>query len=65
MRRHVKKAPAPPSSQPNVGLPMKKNAWQPQIIPPYRVDLPLARTTSEQIAVPASINGRSMVSGRL
>lgn len=41
-----------------------RNTWQPQVIVPYRVDLTLKKSTEEEVAVPASINGRSLSNGR-
>ncbi|ASP82377.1 hypothetical protein CN153_30030 [Sinorhizobium meliloti] len=42
-----------------------RNTWQPQVIVPYRVDLTLKKSTADEVAVPASINGRSLIDGRL
>ncbi|NRP21889.1 hypothetical protein LPJGGPFB_05148 [Ensifer adhaerens] len=36
-----------------------------QIVPPHRVDLNLPKSPAEEIAVPASINGRSLINGKL
>lgn len=36
---------------------------KPQVIAPYRVDLP--RRDKQPIAVPCDINGRSLIDGRL
>jgi hypothetical protein len=35
-----------------------------QVLMPEEVDLPLPRETAEQIAVPASINGRDLSQGQ-
>jgi hypothetical protein len=42
----------------------RKNRPEPQVIVPQVVDLALPKTTVEEIAVPASINGRSLADGR-
>ncbi|THK39349.1 hypothetical protein EHS39_03735 [Ensifer sp. MPMI2T] len=42
----------------------QRNTWQPQVIVPYRVDLTLKKPADEEVRVPASINGRSLVNGR-
>ena len=43
----------------------KRNAWEPQIIVPHQVDLPLERPDTQQVVVPACTNGRSLANGRL
>ncbi len=43
---------------------LRRNAWEPQVVVPHRVDLPLAKENAEEVAVPASINGRSLAGGR-
>lgn len=42
----------------------RRNAWEPQVIVPHQVDLPLSRPDHEEVAVPAAPNGRSLASGR-
>ncbi|MFB2553531.1 hypothetical protein [Ensifer soli] len=44
--------------------PKRRNAFEPQVMAPHQVDLPLKKTPLEEIAVPASINGRSLAEGR-
>lgn len=44
--------------------PAKRNLWEPQIVPPQKVDMPRPKETIEEVAVPASINGRSLADGR-
>ncbi len=65
MRHRLKKRPrfARPPENPDAKK-SGRNAWQPQVIVPYRVDLTLKKSTAEEVAVPASINGRSLVDGR-
>ncbi|PND18893.1 hypothetical protein CN934_25270 [Ensifer sp. MMN_5] len=41
-----------------------RNTWQPQVIGPYRVDLTPKKSTADEVAIPASINGRSLIDGR-
>ncbi|WP_234186262.1 MULTISPECIES: hypothetical protein [unclassified Shinella] len=43
----------------------RRNAWEPQVVVPHQVDLPLARPERDEVAVPAAPNGRSLVNGRL
>ncbi len=43
----------------------RRNSWEPQVIVPQQVDLPLIRTDRDEVAVPAAPNGRSLVNGRL
>lgn len=42
--------------------PPKPSNRKPQVIAPYRVDLP---RQDKQVAIPADINGRSLIDGRL
>ena len=42
----------------------RKNRPEPQVMVPQVVDLALPKTTHQEIAVPASINGRSLADGR-
>ena len=42
----------------------RKNRPEPQVMVPQVVDLALPKTTGQEIAVPASINGRSLADGR-
>lgn len=48
-------------SRPPQSVPVPDNA---QVLSPEDVDLPMPRDTAEQIAVPASINGRDLSEGR-
>jgi hypothetical protein len=50
-----------PSNRPAQQAATPENA---QILSPEEVDIPLPRETVEQIAVPASINGRDLSQGQ-
>ena len=43
----------------------RRNSWEPQVIVPQQVDLPLNRPDNQEIVVPAAANGRSLLNGRL
>jgi hypothetical protein len=43
----------------------RRNSWEPQVIVPQQVDLPLNRPDNHEVVVPAAANGRSLVNGRL
>ena len=43
----------------------RRNAWEPQVIVPQQVDLPLNRTDRDDVVIAAAPNGRSLVNGRL
>jgi hypothetical protein len=45
-------------------LRQRENRPEPQVMVPQVVDLTLPKTTVEEIAVPASVNGRSLADGR-
>lgn len=45
-------------------LPQRKNRPEPKVMVPQVVDLALPKTTRQEIAVPASISGRSLADGR-
>ena len=42
----------------------RRNSWEPQVIVPQEVDLPLNRQDNDEVIVPAAANGRSLVNGR-
>lgn len=42
----------------------RRNAWEPQVIVPHQVDLPLIQPEKDEVVVPAMPNGRSLVNGR-
>jgi len=54
-----------PDAAPDTSTRKRRNSWEPQVIVPHQVDLPLPRTEREEVAVPATPNGRSLVNGRL
>jgi hypothetical protein len=43
----------------------RRNAWEPQVIIPHQVDVPLSQPNRDEVVVPATPNGRSLVNGRL
>jgi hypothetical protein len=43
----------------------RRNSWEPQVIVPHRVDLPLDQAGHRNVAVPATANGVSLLSNRL
>lgn len=42
----------------------RRNSWEPQVIVPQQVDLPLTAPDRNEVVVPAAANGRSLVNGR-
>lgn len=42
----------------------RKNAQEPQVLVPQKVDLPLPTSPLDEVRVPASIDGRSLSNGR-
>lgn len=62
---HLDSFPIDPSKQ-AMGAAQKADATgvEPHVLTPEAVDIPLPRLTSEQIAVPASINGRDLSEGQ-
>lgn len=64
--RQKKNPPArKPAIAPASALSKRRNSWEPQVIVPQQVDLPLPRQDRDEVAVPAAPNGRSLVDGRL
>lgn len=53
------------ASEPDTRTRRRRNAWEPQVIVPQQVDLPLTDSRPEEVAVPAAPNGRSLIDGRL
>ena len=39
----------------------RRNAWEPQVMPPQTVDLPLRDVDDADISVPATISGQSLL----
>lgn len=65
--RQKKKLPArkPAASAPSQTRQTRnRNAWEPQVVVPHQVDLPLPREEREEVVVPAAPNGRSLADGR-
>ena len=60
----VRKPATPPEAAAH-GARKRRNSWEPQVVVPHRVDLPLHRPEHEDVALPAGPNGRSLVNGRL
>ena len=65
MRQKKKPLARKPATTPHVEQARKRrNAWEPQVIVPHQVDLPLVRAEKDEVVVPAMPNGRSLVNGR-
>ncbi|MEW9612362.1 hypothetical protein AB3G45_00510 [Shinella sp. S4-D37] len=67
MRQKKKPLARKPAATPDADLrniAKRRNSWDPQVIVPQQVDLPLRRQDHEEVAVPAAPNGRSLVNGR-
>ena len=54
-----------PAVAPETVTRRSRNSWEPQVIVPQQVDLPLERQTRDEVVVPAAPNGRSLANGRL
>lgn len=65
MRQKKKPPDRRPADTPNADTCKRRNSWDPQIIVPHQVDLPLNQAARDEVAVPAAPNGRSLVNGRL
>lgn len=39
----------------------RKNAWDPQVMPPQKVDLPLRKEMEADVAVPTTLSGQSLL----
>lgn len=67
MRLRFKRLPPRPPKPEYFGPPThgKNKIHDAQVEPPDRVDLPLPKSPADEIAVPASINGRSLIDGKL
>lgn len=67
MRQKKKPVPRKPAVTPDADLRnarKRRNSWEPQVIVPQQVDLPLKRADLDDVVVPAAPNGRSLVNGR-
>lgn len=66
VRQKKKPLPRKPASQsPAEAQPRRRNRWEPQVIVPQQVDLPLDQPDKDEVAVPAAPTGRSLANGRL
>lgn len=68
MRQKKKPIARKPAAHTDVDAPprnKRRNAWDPQIIVPHQVDLPLGPGHRDEVVVPAAANGRSLANGRL
>ena len=61
-KKPLARKPLPPT---DAGIRKRRNAWEPQVIVPQQVDLPLELDRRDKVAVPAAVNGRSLADGRL
>lgn len=59
-QRPVKRG-APLASEADNPARRRRNAWEPQVMPPQTVDLPLRDGDDADIAVPATISGQSLL----
>ncbi|UDF28089.1 UNVERIFIED_ORG: hypothetical protein LHK14_11235 [Roseateles sp. XES5] len=65
MRQKKKPLARKPASTPHGEQARKRrNAWEPQVVVPHQVDLPLIQPEKDEVVVPAMPNGRSLVNGR-
>jgi hypothetical protein len=64
-KKPLARKPAVPSDTELRNARKRRNSWEPQVIVPQQVDLPLVRSDHEEVAVPAAPNGRSLINGRL
>ena len=62
-KRPVKRG-APLASEADNSDRSRRNVWEPQVMPPQTVDLPLREDSNAEIAVPATISGQSLLDTR-
>ena len=62
-KRPVKRG-APLASEADNPVRRRRNVWEPQVMPPQTVDLPLREDSNADIAVPAAISGQSLLDTR-
>ena len=55
---------APLASEADNPARRRRNVWEPQVMPPQTVDLPLRDGDDVEIAVPAAISGQSLLDTR-
>lgn len=68
MRQKKKPLARKPAATPDESLRnsrKRRNSWEPQVIVPQQVDLPLTGPGHDEVVVPAAPNGRSLINGRL
>lgn len=65
MRQKKKPLDRKPAATPDDDLRKRRNSWEPQVIVPQQVDLPLRQPDRDEVIVPAAPNGRSLINGRL
>ncbi|WP_314093317.1 hypothetical protein [Shinella sp. M31] len=63
-KKPLARKPAPHTDADTSHRSKRRNSWEPQVIVPHQVDLPLDQGRDE-IAVPAAVHGRSLSNGRL
>ena len=63
-KKTLARKPAPQTDPETSHRSKRRNSWEPQIIVPHQVDLPLDQRRDE-VAVPAAVHGRSLSNGRL
>lgn len=64
MRQKLKRAAPRPTNAGTQEARRRRNSAEAQVIVPQQVDLPLPTPPSEEIKVPASVDGRSLSNGR-
>lgn len=67
MRQKKKLLARKPAVTPDIAprnAPKRRNSWEPQVIVPHQVDLPLRQPGRDEVAVPSAPNGRSLLNGR-
>ena len=68
MRQKKKPLARKPAATPDADLRntrKRRNSWEPQVIVPQQVDLPLRQSDRDEVVVPVAPNGRSLINGRL
>lgn len=63
-KKPLARKPAPQTDTETGHRAKRRNSWDPQVIVPHQVDLPLGQGRDE-IAVPSAVHGRSLSNGRL
>nr|WP_298095167.1 hypothetical protein [uncultured Shinella sp.] len=63
-KKPLARKPAPHTDAETSQRSKRRNSWEPQVIVPHQVDLPLDQGRDE-VTVPAAVHGRSLSNGRL